>query len=69
MQEGTMDPKDALGVLLCLELDCSLRLGPTGRIFLCHHNVMFSITRLYESDDWAWAVEKHNEELLKRGEL
>ncbi len=61
MQEGTFNGIDALARRLSLEIDCSIRLPTYGkRVFVCSHNIAFSINRLEDSNDWLWVKEHHD---------
>lgn len=63
MQQGTFNHIDYVAKKLVLLIDCTVGLDSRGRnVLVCRHGVPFSISRLQGSDDWAWAVEKHNKE-------
>ena len=59
MQEGTFNGTDAVGKRLSIEIGCAVRIPLSGTVFICNHDVKFSIQRLVNSGDWSWAKEHH----------
>jgi len=61
MQEGSFAGVDRLGKKLSMVIGCPVRwLGRDRNIFVCAHNISFSINKLTSSGDWSWAKEMHD---------
>jgi len=67
MQEGSFAGVARLGRKLSMVIGCPVRwLGRDRNIFVCAHNISFSISRLVNSNDWSWAKEEHRKAVKDR---